>query len=196
MICDWTWYRPVLSWVLIKYRPPGGSQDGRCWITRNCVNLHNYCRIVQNPSCYSYHPFIENTRTLQNRHFEKVLACMVLKLTVYVRNVICQKSGEIPIFETFLAKCSDFDYVSSCLLKIGSCFMTLLWRHTLDVCTYIGMFWKRRPIAILWYPLAGPIRRIWGFCFQNHPPPPVNRVTEKGLVRRGLMLLAYTDYDQ
>ena len=44
---------------------------------------------------------------------------MVLKLTVYVRNVISffisQNLGEIPIFGTFLAKISILDYV---LLKI------------------------------------------------------------------------------
>ena len=45
---------------------------------------------------------------------------MVLKLTVYFRNIISfshkAKNSEIPIFRTFLAKFSSFAYVS---LKIG-----------------------------------------------------------------------------
>ena len=66
-----------------------------------------------------------------NHHFEKVIACMVLKLTLSVRNVICffykPKPDEIPIFWTFLTKFSTLAYV---LLEIGyfevrSC----LWRH-------------------------------------------------------------------
>ena len=103
--------------------------------------------------------------------------CVVLKLTVYVRNIISffyknknktkqkkKKNGEKPIFGTFLATFSDFGlcftlFTENWLLQ-GS-----LWRHALDVCTYLGMYGMRRPmIAILWYQLD----IIWGFSFQNH----------------------------
>ena len=50
------------------------------------------------------------TGEIQNRHFEKVIACMVLKLTVYVRNVIffiSQKSSEI--FRNIFGKIFNFD---------------------------------------------------------------------------------------
>ena len=57
---------------------------------------------------------------IKSRHFEKKNNCMVLKLTVYIRNVtsslISPKPGEIPILKTFLAKISILAYIS---LKIG-----------------------------------------------------------------------------
>ena len=43
-------------------------------------------------------------------------------------------------------------------------FMMSLWRHMLDVCTYVGMYGKRGPIPILWYQLAISGR----FSFQVH----------------------------
>ena len=45
--------------------------------------------------------------------------------------------------------------------------------HTLDVCTYFGMYGKRRPITILWYQLD-----VWGV------QPVLYR--KKSLVRQGL----------
>ena len=59
---------------------------------------------------------------------------------------ISQKPGEILIFGTFLAKLSIFAYI---LLKIGYFELgddsDVMRRHGWDVCTYFGMFGKKRP---------------------------------------------------
>ena len=79
----------------------------------------------------------------------------------------------------FLRLAGSFYKIIYKKLTVGSCFMTSLWRYIFDICIYFGMNGKKRPTAI----------RRMGVSFQvftgggNHL---VNRVTEKGLVRRGL----------
>ena len=53
-------------------------------------------------------------------------------------------------FWSILVKFSIFAYV---LLKLSYFEVRTcsLWNHRLDVCSYFGMYGKRRPIAILWY---------------------------------------------
>ena len=105
--------------------------------------------------------------------------------------------GEILVCGTFLVKFLDFGVCITLFtekqLFWGS---TLLYDiivmpiHTLDVCTYFGMFGKMRPIS---YTMI-PIRHMGGGSVSNlHKlwvvtTPLVNCVTEKGWVRWGLAL--------
>ena len=90
-----------------------------------------------------------------------------------------QKPGEIPILRTFIAK---FSY---CLYLIEN---RLFWLggHTWDVDTYLSMYGKKKPLAILWFQLdvSG------GFHFQVHRWVATTTLGKtcykKGLVRGGL----------
>ena len=118
---------------------------------------------------------------------------MVLKHTGYATNVISlfynPKASEISIFGTFWR---NFQFWPICFTENwpfwgSTIFMTSLWRHMLDVCTYFGMHGKRRSIAILWYQLD----IFEGVQFSSHrgvlpPLPLVNRFMHTGFLRRGL----------
>ena len=68
------------------------------------------------------------------------------------------------------------------LFEVWPCFMTSLLRHTFDVCTYFGIFGKRRHIAIV------PIRNVFKNVTMggNHPfGKPGYR--KKVWLRRGLI---------
>ena len=103
------------------------------------------------------------------KHFEKVVACMGLDLTVYVRNVISfrykPKTGSNTDIWNIFGQIFDFGlcFTENRLFWGSAMFMTPLWRHTLHVCTYLGMYGKRKPMAILWCQLD-----VWGFSFQAH----------------------------
>ena len=115
---------------------------------------------------------------------------MVLKLTIYVRNVISffYKPKKLVKFRYLFS----FRFFSP-KISILACFtgttmfMTSLWRHTLEVCTYVSVYGKRRHITILWYQnnsyLGGSVFMFGGGVVTTAL---LNRVTEKGLVRRGL----------
>ena len=93
---------------------------------------------------------------------------------------ISQNPGEIPIFGTFLAKFSFLAYFSQ---KIGYFEVLVMFCHT-NVC----LFWYEWKEETHRFTMV-PIRRICEFSLQFHrgyPPPLVNRVIERGLVRPGL----------
>ena len=64
-----------------------------------------------------------------------------------------QKPSEIPIFGFKFREIFNFDlcFTENRLFWGLAMFMTSLWRHTLDVWTYFGMYGMRRPVAIIWY---------------------------------------------
>ena len=71
---------------------------------------------------------------------------------------------------------------------VRPCLKTSLRRHTLTDFHDFGINGKRRPYPLPWYQTI----ILWAHQFEvhkgvgNHPPPFVNHVTKKGLVRRGL----------
>ena len=91
------------------------------------------------------------TRATFKRHHLKVLACMILKLTVYVRtpSFIRQKPDEIPIFGTSQLA-SVWQNFQFCQL-FGLCFTVnlLFWGllrvYDVTVTTYVGCLY------LLWY---------------------------------------------
>ena len=80
---------------------------------------------------------------IKNHYFEQYLQSVVLNVTVYVQNIISffykQKTGEILIFRTFLAKNSILAYVS---LKIGKLGKIVNCDVIVTSCTeYLFFFW-------------------------------------------------------
>ena len=115
---------------------------------------------------------------------------MVLKLTVYVRNVISffYKPKTLVKFRYLKLFWQNFGlcFTENRLFWGAVMFMTSLWRHTLDVCT----FWYAWKEEIHSYTMVPIIRRILGDKFSSSPGnvnhrPLVNRVTEN-TVRREL----------
>ena len=106
------------------------------------------------------------------------ILCM---LEMLFPSFISKQPGEIPIFGKNSDLKKNFAYVfwKSAIFDVRPCFMTSLWCHTLDVCTYFGMYGKTRLIAIiLWYKLDVCDELI----FQNYkgsgnhsPPPPLGK---------------------
>ena len=107
---------------------------------------------------------------------------------------ISQKLGEILIFGTFLAflakigiKFWPMFHWKSAMLR-SDMFITSLWRHTLDVCTYFDMYGKKKLITILWCQLHISGSSVFKFTWGGNNPLE-NSVTEKSLVRRDLRLI-------
>ena len=151
----WNWTRPYLFWLQNrKYETltlvlPGG------WLpTPSRIQSTSFAVIdgkksgvprggkvsrqrwrVQGGGCH--------LRKLKVAILKKNVDCMVLKLTVYIRNVIFfsykPKFGEILIFRTFLAKFSILAYIS---LKIG--YVVLGHDYGVTVTSYLWcwyLFW-------------------------------------------------------
>ena len=80
---------------------------------------------------------------IQKRYFEKVTACMVLKLTVYVKCHFLTLAKNLVKFQYLEHFEGNFQLhvLAYVLLTILDVLMTLY------VCTYFGMYGKRRPIA-------------------------------------------------
>ena len=82
---------------------------------------------------------------------------------------LSQKSDEIPIFRTFLAKFSILIYIS---LEIGYFELghdyDVTVRHTWNVGIYFGRYEKRMPLVILWPVLWYQLHVSEGFHFQVH----------------------------
>ena len=106
---------------------------------------------------------------------------MVLKLTVYIRNVISfsykPNSGEILIFRTCLAKL----ILAFIKLKIG--YFELSHDYEVTAASYLGcwyLFWYVWKEETPNYTIV-PITCIWGFHFQVQSPPPAlgKRVSKK-----------------
>ena len=113
------------------------------------------------------HLTIEDTRKLKNRHFELVLACMVLKLTVYVKNFISffykpktrWNSDIWKIFSDFFQFCLCFTVFSEnrLFLRYG----LALWRIVTSYVVRWYLFWYVWKEETLAYTVV-PIKHIWG----------------------------------
>ena len=92
---------------------------------------------------------------VQNRHFEKVIACMVLKLTVYIKNVISffykLKALWNADIWNFFGEMFDFGlyFPENWLFGGSDMVMTSLWRHMLNVCILVCMERRDRFCEIL-----------------------------------------------
>ena len=99
---------------------------------------------------------------------KKITDCLVLKLTLYIRNVSSfsykPKTLWNPDSYNLLSEIFNLIYIP---LKIGYFELGHDYEVT-DAGTYFGMYGKKRPLAILWYQLD--VSGGWIFKF-NHPPP-------------------------